>query len=689
MKVISKKSIGCSLLIAVLVFLCYLILTSVSKIRRYAETGGDTNQPPLRIVVMDPLADQLACDCVQGYAQRKYNKLATFLEKQLRRPVEIAYGENLADILKPNPVRIDLIIGKQSVVLSDAAETKTVIRPIAMLTDKNGGTDLTGLFVVRHGDSAKSVADLKDYKILFGPKWDAEKSTTAIVALKAKGVSLPKQISTSPSCSAAALAVVEKDVDAAVISSYALPLLEGCDTIDKGALRIVGRTAPVPFVTVFATDAVTQETEQAIMHALLSVRDNKRLLTEMESKAGFIRVRTQPPETTTSKAASSVVVWTDWRGPNRDAVSPYVPNKLPTRAKFLWKRPLTGLGLSGIAATSNYVIVADKDKQNKIDIFRCLEADTGKQLWTLEYPAAEEMDYSNSPRANPVIHQGLTYLLGAFGDLHCIKLDTGHVVWGKNIVKEFDAELPTWGMCSTPLLVDDKLIVNPGAKDASVVALDRRTGKILWKTPGEPAAYSSFIVGIFGGVRQIIGYDAISLGGWDPNTGRRLWNLLPEEEGDFNVPTPINVDGKLLVATENNGTRLYGFNKDGKIQPKPLARNLDLAPDSSTPVVTNGLVFGCFGGLFCLDLKNELRTLYSADDDVFHDYASLIAGNDRVLITTVEGELLLIRANANRYTLQSRLRLFEDTEVLSHPALIGNRLYIRNRTEVCCLLLDK
>ena len=153
--------------------------------------------------------------------------------------------------------------------------------------------------------------------------------------------------------------------------------------------------------------------------------------------------------------------------------------------------------------------------------------------------------------------------------------------------------------------------------------------------------------------------------------------------------TPINVDGKLLVATENNGTRLYAFNKDGKIQPEPLACNLDLAPDSSTPVVTDGLVFGCFGGFFCLDLENELRTLYSVDDDAFYDYASLIAGNDHVLITTVEGELVLIRADGNRYTLQSRLRLFEDTEVWSHPALIGNRLYIRNRTELCCVSLDK
>ena len=137
----------------------------------------------------------------------------------------------------------------------------------------------------------------------------------------------------------------------------------------------------------------------------------------------------------------------------------------------------------------------------------------------------------------------------------------------------------------------------------------------MWKTPGEPAAYSSLILATFGNVRQIVGYDSISLGGWDPKTGRRLWKLLPEDEGDFNVPTPLYINGKLLVATENNGTRLYGFDNTGEIRSKPLAQNLDFSPDSSTPVVINDLMFGCLGGLFCLDLNKDLKTLYSEEDD--------------------------------------------------------------------------
>ncbi len=263
------------------------------------------------------------------------------------------------------------------------------------------------------------------------------------------------------------------------------------------------------------------------------------------------------------------------------------------------------------------------------------------------------------------------------------------IIWKSNIVKDFGAELPMWGVCSTTLIADDKLIVNPGSKDASLVALDYRTGEVIWKCPGEPSAYSSFIVGTFGNVRQIVGYDSISVGGWDINTGKRLWKLIPPLDGDFNVPTPIDTNGKLLLTSENNGTRLYEFNDDGTIAPEPIAVNMDLTPDCHTPVAFNGLVFGCAGGkLFCLDIDDGLKQRWSGRDDGFYDYLTIIAGNSHVLITTIEGQLMLIEAVADEYTLNQKLVLFEDNEIWSHPALIGNRIYIRNDKEICCLLMD-
>jgi outer membrane protein assembly factor BamB len=355
----------------------------------------------------------------------------------------------------------------------------------------------------------------------------------------------------------------------------------------------------------------------------------------------------------------------------------------------VWRTPLTGAGLAGIAATSKYVIVADRDLLDTSDVFRCLSAESGVEQWSVFYPAVGELDYGNSPRATPLVHEERVYLLGAFGNLNCVDLETGEILWETDLAAEFGAEVPTWGYCSSPLIVDGRLIVNPGAQEASIVALDPATGEVVWKTPGRPASYSSFIEGTFGGRRQIVGFDADTLGGWDPETGRRLWELKPPLRGDFNVPTPVALGDRLLVTTENNGTRLHAFKPDGTIVPEPLMRNRDLSPDSSTPVVAADLIFGVSNGLHALDATKELSAVWTSDDAAYGDYAGLIAAPGRVLITSAKGELLLVEATADRYRLVSRLRPFaEDVEVHSHPALVGTRLYLRSGTAIICLELN-
>ncbi len=382
--------------------------------------------------------------------------------------------------------------------------------------------------------------------------------------------------------------------------------------------------------------------------------------------------------------------WCDWRGPGRDAISPHVPDKLDKKPRFAWTQKTTGPGLSGLAVADGRVIVADKSADKKNDIWRCLDAKTGKELWQLKYTAQGDMPYTNSPRATPAIYDGRVYLLSAFGDLHCVAFDTGRVIWKKHLIKDFGAKLPEWGMTATPLLVDDKLIVNPGAEKASVVALDRVSGKVIWKTPGQGAAYAPFIYANFGGRRQAVGYDATSLGGWDISTGKRIWTITPPKKGDYNVPTPIAIMDRLLVATENNSMRLYEFANKGKAgRTKPKHQFADLAPDMVSPVVYNQMIFGCHDSyLYCLD-TNSLKLLWKARDEAYFGFVTLIAGNGRVMIMTIDGELLLVRADRNKYELISRLKVLtgEGTEIWSHPALTAGRLYLRNKAAVTCLLL--
>lgn len=253
-----------------------------------AEATDDT----LVVVVMDPLSAPLSCPCVEGYAQRDYTKLAKFLEQRLGRPCQLVFHESLAIALKEKAKgQADLIIGKDSVVRFDAAKLKVNISPIARLTSKEGLTTQTGLIIVRSADPAQSLSDLTDYRLLLGPEDSDEKHSAAKQLLTNAGLDLPADIETSAACSDGACKIIEwgDEVRAAtVISSYAKPLLEGCGTISKGDLRVLGETKPVPFVTAFVRSDLPETLQTRLRKTLLEVADSAELRRALESMHGFV-----------------------------------------------------------------------------------------------------------------------------------------------------------------------------------------------------------------------------------------------------------------------------------------------------------------------------------------------------------------------------------------------------------------
>lgn len=246
---------------------------------------------PFVLVVMDPLSKPLSCDCVQGYAQREYKLLGEHLERALDVPVKVVWFESLAEALEETDGRADLVIGKHSVVLADEKSTSHALRPLARLTGKEGDVTQTGLIVVRRDDPATKIAELGDYRILFGPADAAEKSSAPEAALKKAGVKIPKKRERFGACSEAASALLELPANvkaAAVISSYAEPLLEGCGSIDKGDLRVVGETKPVPFITAFVSDDLSQTRQQEVLLALVTAGTDPKVLIGLETLAGFL-----------------------------------------------------------------------------------------------------------------------------------------------------------------------------------------------------------------------------------------------------------------------------------------------------------------------------------------------------------------------------------------------------------------
>jgi outer membrane protein assembly factor BamB/ABC-type phosphate/phosphonate transport system substrate-binding protein len=637
---------------------------------------------PLVLIVLDPLSRELACACVKGFGQRDYRKLSGRLQEKLNQRVSIEFSDDLADTVELlGPGREFLVIGDRSQVTHAATKAKLKLDPVCELSDRDGSSTLAASFVVRSDDSARELKDLAGRKVLMGLAQTDERFALSQAALRDAGIEPPKPekhlIYTD-----AALDLLDSEATPlpfAVVPSYALVMLQGCGSVKPGNLKVIGQTRPAPFITAFLSSNIPAERKRRIVTELLAVQSDPKLLEALETKEGF------RPLSHSKTASAPGTEWPDWRGPNRDGRVPHLPTKLPGTMNLVWKKPAMNGALAGITVSQERVILAERDFGDENDVFRCLDAGTGELLWRLQFPARGRLDYGQAPRATPVVHGSQVFLLSAFGDLRCVNLADGAVLWHRNLIREFQSKVPTWGLCSPPLVVDDLLIVNPGGSAASLAALDRATGATRWTSPGLAPGYSAFIHAEFGGRPQIIGYDERTLGGWDPKNGKRLWQIVPPTEGDFNVPTPIAVPGGLVVTTENNGTRLYTFNDAGKPVPKPLAEFADLAADTTTPVLTSGRIFGAaHGQLFCLDAQT-LKLIWKQKEDALGDHVTLLADDNRVLVVTIGGELILLDAKSEHCSTLSRLKLFDsDVEVYSHPALVGTRLYARGGYTILC-----
>ncbi len=377
--------------------------------------------------------------------------------------------------------------------------------------------------------------------------------------------------------------------------------------------------------------------------------------------------------------AAASADWPQWRGAARDGRVPALPRTMPA-PKLLWKQPVAGACDAGIAVAAGCVFVADHDDNN--DYYRCLDADTGRDIWSRSFPNAREMEYGPAPRATPLVYQGKVITLSAFGELYCFELKAGKTVWQRDLVKDFGVpKVPTWGYSSSPLIAGGKLIVNPGAKTA-LAALDPQSGKLLWEGEGGRANYSSFLAGTFGGVEQVVGHDGASLGGWDLATGNRLWSVPMEQGSGYIVPTPINVGGKLFVCDQNNDAQLFQFGKNGVVVEKPIARNEDIAPEVMTPVLAEDLIIGVTKKLVCLDAGNELATLWIQSDKIFKTDCHVILANNVGLALSSRGELALFSFDRQGVKVLGKTKLCQRT--LVHPTLVGSRLYVRDSESLYC-----
>jgi outer membrane protein assembly factor BamB len=389
--------------------------------------------------------------------------------------------------------------------------------------------------------------------------------------------------------------------------------------------------------------------------------------------------------------------WSQWRGPMADGrlLDANVSETWPESGlKSLWSRPIGG-GYSGIAVVGDRVITQDRQvTPREVERVLCVSAATGEPLWTHEYEVAyDKLDYGNGPRACPTVVGDRVYTLGALGDLRCLNLSDGQLVWQKHLQTDLHGRLPMWGYAASPLIVDGRVIVQPGGMDGnSIVALDAATGDVIWRSLSDEAGYTWPVVIEHGGVRQLICWTPSHVRGLEFDSGKPLWEIPYEITYGVAIATPIVHDDLVLVSGYWHGSK--GIRLGAKPTDAALAweENRYLRGLMSQPLYKDGLVYLLDKqyGLTCFELQTGAK-LWDDHNTLTprgrNPQVSLvwIGDSDRILGLNADGELVQARVGRDGYHELSRAKIIGET--WAHPAYVGQRVFARSDTELLCVEL--
>ncbi|MEX2212806.1 MAG: PQQ-binding-like beta-propeller repeat protein [Phycisphaeraceae bacterium] len=401
--------------------------------------------------------------------------------------------------------------------------------------------------------------------------------------------------------------------------------------------------------------------------------------------------------------------WPRWRGPNLDDISTEKgllqawPKAGP---KLLWTAKRLGPGYSSIAIVGDriYTMGAHRDAKGGVGIV-CINRENGEVLWT------NFVGNGNEPNCTPTVdpEAGLVFGLTKDGDFLCADAKTGEAKWRKNFKKDFGGKMHSgWGYSESPLIDGDRVIVTPGAKEAQIVALNKTTGELVWKSEvpdlgkkgNDGAGYSSIVIGTIGGVKQYIQLVGRGVIGVQASDGKFLWNYNKVANGTANIPTPIVKDDFVFCTSGygDGGSALLKITKKGnsfEATEVYYKSSRELQNHHGGVIMIGNFIFGGHGhnkGMpFCLEWKTGKVKWLNEDNEIQGQKSAAVTFADGHLYFRYEdGTVTLVEANPNAYREKGSFKLpGVKGPSWPHPVVAGGRLYLRNQDELLCYDVKK
>ena len=379
------------------------------------------------------------------------------------------------------------------------------------------------------------------------------------------------------------------------------------------------------------------------------------------------------------------IPWPCFRGARRDGQcdEPILTTWPTNGLRLLWRQPCGG-GYSSFAMVDGHAFTLEQRRDDEVAV--AYDVETGHELWSAAWPAKfVEYHSDEGPRSTPTWDEGRIYALGATGEFRCLDATNGAVLWSKNVVTENGGGVPDYGVTPSPLVVDDKVIVETYARqDRSVVCYDKHDGRMIWQTAVGTLGYTSPMLVSLGGERHVLIGGRPDLHALRVEDGVERWTFpwpILNHERPIAQPVIIGTNQLLISAAYMTGSTAFEVNRVGdSFETKELWKNRNLKNKFSSSVFYQGFVYG-------LD-EDILTCIYIATGDRKwkdgrYGYGQVTLASGHLVILCADGDLALVKAAPEGWNELARFPALNG-KTWNPPAISGGRLLMRNGAEMAC-----
>ena len=372
--------------------------------------------------------------------------------------------------------------------------------------------------------------------------------------------------------------------------------------------------------------------------------------------------------------------WPQWRGPRRDGVSKetgLLKDWPANGPRLAWRINGTGDGYSSFSVAGGRLFTLGA-RQNTEYIF-AFDAASGKKLWEVANGRRFNNDRGDGPRGTPTIDGDRVYVFGSSGDMTVLDAATGKVFWTQNLLQKYGGSNINWGLSESPLVLSDRIIVTPGGRGASIVALRKTDGSLIWKSESDEPGYSSALLHPIGTIQQAVVFTAERALGVDVNDGRVLWSYNRVANRTANIATPIARGNHVFLSSDyGTGAGLLALTPSGNgLKASEVYFTNEMRNHHASSVLVGDYLYG-FSSSILTAMHFETGKVAWRDRSV--GKGSLVFADDRLYLFSENGVVGLAEANPQKYVEHGRFQLRTGSlPTWSHPVVSGGKLFIRDQ----------